>query len=348
MFQLEDVKNKRTPDFENLLTVLRREQPPRYTLFEFFLNDPLEAYVTGAKLDPNDPEDVFKNKIEAFAMLGYDYTTMHASDFVFPHKQNEHGKASISVNEGAIITDPESYKAYQWPDPEAAYNGRLERLAPYLPEGMKFVVYGPSGVLENVMALTGYDNLCYMLADEPELVEEIFYMVGSRLIKYYKQIVEIDCVGALISNDDWGFNTQTMLSTADMRRLVFPYHKQMVELAHSAGKPIFLHSCGNLERVMDDVIDSMGYDGKHSYEDKIMPVEEAYDRYGGRIAIMGGIDMDYVCRADPKDVYNRSLAMLEKTGGKGYALGTGNSIPEYVPYEGYFAMIAAALNNEIK
>lgn len=62
----------------------------------------------------------------------------------------------------------------------------------------------------------------------------------------------------------------------------------------------------------------------------------------------GGIDMDYVCRADPKDVYNRSLAMLEKTGGKGYALGTGNSIPEYVPYEGYFAMIAAALNNEIK
>ena len=40
--------------------------------------------------------------------------------------------------------------------------------------------------------------------------------------------------------------------------------------------------------------------------------------------------------------------MLEKTGGKGYALGTGNSIPEYVPYEGYFAMIAAALNNEIK
>lgn len=100
MFTLSDVKNKRTPNFENLLAVLRRERPPRYTLFEFFLNDPLEAYVTGAKLDPSDPEDILKNKIEAYAMLGYDYTTMHASDFAFPHKQNEHGKASVSVNEG--------------------------------------------------------------------------------------------------------------------------------------------------------------------------------------------------------------------------------------------------------
>lgn len=167
MFTLSDVKNKRTPNFENLLAVLRRERPPRYTLFEFFLNDPARGICDGAKLNQQTRRIYLKNKIEAYAMLGYDYTTMHASDFAFPHKQNEHGKASVSVNEGAIITDPESYKAYQWPDPEAAYNGRLERLAPYLPEGMKFVVYGPSGVLENVMALTGYDNLCYMLADEP-------------------------------------------------------------------------------------------------------------------------------------------------------------------------------------
>ena len=77
MFTLSDVKNKRTPNFENLLAVLRRERPPRYTLFEFFLNDPLEAYVTGAKLNPSDSEDILKNKIEAYAMLGYDLSLIH-------------------------------------------------------------------------------------------------------------------------------------------------------------------------------------------------------------------------------------------------------------------------------
>lgn len=54
--------------------------------------------------------------------------------------------------------------------------------------------------------------------------------------------------------------------------------------------------------------------------------------------------MDFVCRADPQAVYTRAKAMLERTSERGaYALGTGNSVPEYVPDEGYFAMIRAAL-----
>ena len=47
------------------------------------------------------------------------------------------------------------------------------------------------------------------------------------------------------------------------------------------------------------LIDEMGYDGKHSYEDTIEPVEEAYERYHRRIAILGGIDVNFVCRATP-------------------------------------------------
>jgi hypothetical protein len=99
---------------------------------------------------------------------------------------------------------------------------------------------------------------------------------------------------------------------------------------------------GSLDAFMTDIIDDIGYDGKHSYEDAIMPVEEAYDTYGSRIAILGGIDVDYVIRATPEEVYKRSCAMLERASGRGgYALGTGNSVPEYVPAEHYFAMTAA-------
>ena len=85
-------------------------------------------------------------------------------------------------------------------------------------------------------------------------------------------------------------------------------------------------------------------DARHSYEDTILPVEEAYERYGDRFAIIGGIDVDFVCRARPDEVYGRARAMLERTAGRGgYALGTGNSVPDYVPDENYFAMIRAAL-----
>ncbi len=49
---------------------------------------------------------------------------------------------------------------------------------------------------------------------------------------------------------------------------------------------------------MEDIICDMKFDGKHSYEDNIIPVEEAYRRWGGRIAILGGIDVDFLIRSE--------------------------------------------------
>jgi len=69
-----------------------------------------------------------------------------------------------------------------------------------------------------------------------------------------------ETVGALIANDDWGFKTQTMLSPADLRRYVFPWHERIVETIHAAGKPAILHSCGFAGEIMDDIIDGMKYD----------------------------------------------------------------------------------------
>jgi len=209
-----------------------------------------------------------------------------------------------------------------------------------LPEGMKFVIYGPGGVLENAISLVGYDNLCVMIFEEPELAKNIFDAVGSRLVSYYEQFIENDLVCAIISNDDWGFKTQTMLSPADMRKYVFPWHKKIAEVAHKHGKPVALHSCGYLEEVMEDVIEDMKFDAKHSFEDTILPIEDSYEKYKGRIALLGGIDVDFVCRASPEEISKRSREMLERTAKYGgYALGTGNSVPEYVPQSGYFAMV---------
>ena len=51
---------------------------------------------------------------------------------------------------------------------------------------------------------------------------------------------------------------------------------------------------------MDDVIDDMGYDGKHSYEDNICRWKRPTNAMHRRIAILGGIDVDFICRATPE------------------------------------------------
>jgi uroporphyrinogen decarboxylase len=279
--------------------------------------------------------------------LGYDYATTHASDMSFPVQAGEEHLASRSMNLTSMIHDRASFQAYSWPDPDKCDFGNLEHVAAALEPGMKIIVFGPCGVLENVMAIVGYEMLCLMLADDPDLVREVFDAVGSRLYRYYEIALQHPAVGAVIINDDWGFATQTMFSPDQMRQYVFPWHQRMVELAHRANRPAILHSCGQLEAIWEDIIEVLRYDGKHSYEDKILPVEEAYERYGRRIAILGGIDLDYVCRRTPQEVEARSRAMLERAATRGaYALGTGNSVPEYVPPVNYFAMIRAATGSD--
>ncbi len=329
---------KAEPDFEQLLKVLRREVPDRPTLFEFFLNGPLHTKLaTGGGVEPGSPEET----VVAFRNAGYDYTTISPSDFHFPVGEH-HNAQTISLNEGNVIRDRASFDLYRWPDPAKADFSLLERGAVVLPEGMKAICQGPGGLLENIISLVGFDNLCFLLADDPELTAEIFDAIGSRLVDFYRILVQHDAVGAIIGNDDWGFKTQPMISPDDMRRYVVPWHKRIAQVAHDAGKPAIMHCCGNVDDLMDDIINDIGYDGKHSYEDTIMPVEDAYETYGSRIAILGGLDVDFVIRSTPEEVYHRAKAMLERSAERGsYALGTGNSVPEYIPDDHYFAMIRA-------
>ena len=330
---------ERKPDINNLYKVLRREMPERPVLFELFLNTPLYAKLSG-ETDPNAGRaDWVRFVAKAFAAGGYDYATAHGSAFNFP-KNKRDSKATVSLNESVMITDRASFDAYPWPDARDFSFEALD-VADDLPAGMKLMLMGPGGVLENVISLMGYDNLCLMMYDDPQLVQDVFEKVGRCMLGYYEKGLEYKSVGLLMSNDDWGFNTQTMLPPAQLRELVFPWHKKMVDLAHAKGIPAVLHSCGFFGEVMDDVI-AMGFDGKHSYEDNILCVEDSYRKWGDRIAILGGIDLDFIVTKTPEEVYARSKAMLA-LGQKGYALGTGNSVPEYVPWENYFAMTKAAL-----
>lgn len=345
------------PDFDNVLAVLRRDVPARPTLFEFFLNERLyEKLAPGSMAKLRELGDAMADvvdglafspsvqaqscRIAAYHRAGYDYASVIVPGFKFPSERS-YATRTVSINQGGMIHDWASYEAYPWPDPDKADYARLDSLAQALPIGMKMIVYGPGGVLENVTELVGYETLCYWLADDPRLVEAIFDQVGSRLVRYYELASVHPAVGACISNDDWGFKTQTMFSPRQMRQYVFPWHKRIVNAVHAAGKPVILHSCGHFARIIDDLV-NLGYDGRHSYEDVILPVEEAYELHRDKFAILGGIDIDFICRATPEQVYARAKGLLEQTAERGgYALGTGNSVPDYVPDENYFAMLRA-------
>ena len=63
------------------------------------------------------------------------------------------------------------------------------------------------------------------------------------------------------------------------------------------------------------------------------------EKYGDKIGNFGGIDTDAVCRLDKASLREYITDVVQKcTGHGGFAFGSGNSIPDYVPVENYLNM----------
>jgi len=307
------------PDFNQLLKVLRREQPDRPVLFEFCIDQhylrKLVEERGGNWIDPeNTPGDLLANWINGFTAAGYDFATFPTwvSNFLPFMRDDREVLASRGMAHGGVITDRASFEAFDWKDDDDGDFSLIESCRDLLPEGMKLVVFSPGSVLEGMMSLAGYEDLCFMLADEPELFSDLADAVGSRILSFIDKATRSDVVGAAFIPDDWGFKTQMFFDAETMRRYIFPWHRKIVDLLHARGLPAILHSCGKLDWIWDDII-HLGYDAKHSYEDVIEPVESIYDRLGEHLAICGGIDVDFLCKETPEVIERRCRAMLEHT-----------------------------------
>jgi uroporphyrinogen decarboxylase len=234
----------------------------------------------------------------------------------------------------------EDFEKYPWPNPEEIVLVQLDYLNLVVPEGMKISAH-VLGVFEQTSFLMGFETLAYALYDQPDLVDAVFAKIGALCTAAARHAASLDNVGIILQSDDMGSNNGTLIKPDMLRERVLPYHKRMAEIAREAGKIFVLHSCGNLTAIMDDLIDEVGIDAKHSFQDAIMPVEEVYERWGDRISVLGGVDMDLLGRGTQEQVRERVRQILDAcaASGTGYCLGSGNSIPDYIPVENYLAML---------
>ncbi len=335
---------KRQTDYKRFLKMVNHEPTDVPLFFEHYVEPGVKSDVLGDdKVEQDEPKWGWAiNTMNAHVKLGCDVCQVGISilsDFTYPQPEHEEGE-SISQNTNAMIYDDASFKNFPFPDPGKAdvefYLNKLEESAP---EGLKVFIGAGRGIFESLVDLVGFDNLCMMTFDNPELIKKIVDEVGSRAYRFIEKGINHDFVIGYYTSDDWGYKTALMFSPDFMREYIFPWHKKIVELAHSAGKIAMLHSCGNIDIIMDDIIDDLKYDALTSFEDVIEPVESVYERYGDRIAIVGGLDQDYMHTASPEEIRARAKKLFEMSKDKGgYALGTGNSITDSMPKENWEAI----------
>jgi uroporphyrinogen decarboxylase len=220
----------------------------------------------------------------------------------------------------------------------------MARVARLAPEGLGVMTGGaePFSVLTD--QLLGVETLSLLLYENPALVRHLADRVGQIVLDMVELTTALPFIDGYVLGGDLGYKTATVVSPAVLRELIFPWYRRFVDAAHRHGKIILLHSCGNLAQVMDDIV-ACGFDGKHSFEDAITPgLAELHARYGGRLALIGGVDVDFLCRASEAQIRQRVRDTIDRMApGGGYILGSGNSIPEYCPVESFWAMLDEGL-----
>jgi uroporphyrinogen decarboxylase len=211
-------------------------------------------------------------------------------------------------------------------------------MAKHLPDGMKATALGCT--FGPLVTTLGFETMCTLLYEDPDLVRAVAEKWGYLNLELYERMLPHECVGFAWQADDLGYKTQTLLSPAHLREYVLPWFAQYADLAHRHGKMIWLHSCGDIYAIMEDLIEDVGIDAQQSFQDEIMPITVFMDTYGDRIAGLGGVDMDKLCRLPEPELRAHCRSMLDHCMPKGrYAFGTGNSVANYIPLDNYLAMM---------
>jgi len=335
--------------------ILRQGTPRRVHFIELFLDGEVQTAICERfglleGLDPDDPYYPQKRQVILQRELGYDYVRAGLEDFDWPLKraiiadtaelERASGRSFMEEHVGPI-TNWDEFEAYPWPDPLAASTRSMEWYQKNLPDDMCIVASGGfAHFAEHVTWLMGYETLCYALYEQRDLVAAICDRVTEIYRIALARMLEFDRMKVVWGSDDMGFRSGTLVSPADTREFMLPGHKLMAEMAHASGRPYLMHSCGNMSAIMEDLIEDVRIDAFHSFEDTILDVITAKELYGDRIAMLGGIAVDFMCRASEEQIRQRVRETLDRCmPGGGYCLGTGNSVANYIPLDHYLAMM---------
>ena len=275
---------------ERIVAVLERQEPDRVPTFEWKVSQPIiDAFVPGG-----DVFDFTEAADQDAVCCAPSYKKIEIIDedtFVdeFHIRRHLTGVDRYPVSVGYPITDMESFKQYEPPPLDAP--GRFDRIEHVVDRfgGERAVVVNLHDIFSFPRDMMGLDNFLISFITQPDLVRELvgfsvdYNLDLARLVK--KRGIEIIGIG-----DDLADNKAPFVSPEMFRGFLYPEFKRVVQGYKKLGFYVIKHSDGNLNPILDMLVDA-GIDCLDPIDPLgSMDIEYIRKAYGGRIARKGNVD----------------------------------------------------------
>jgi uroporphyrinogen decarboxylase len=205
----------------------------------------------------------------------------------------------------------------------------------------RFFCYASGVGYQAITAQVHPDQLLEAMLTDPEWVKDMIDTNTELVLGLFGALVEKGyAFDGYWCSDDLGYRNGLMFSPRVYRELVMPAHVALCAFCQKHGIAPFLHTCGNVNEVVDDLIEA-GWGCLQPLEVKSqMDVIQLKRDYGDRLALMGGIDVRVMADGTDEEIEEevRSKLLVAKEHG-GYIYHSDHSVPDNVSFSRYQRMI---------
>ncbi|MBN1349081.1 hypothetical protein JXJ21_06720 [candidate division KSB1 bacterium] len=177
------------------------------------------------------------------------------------------------------LTIPDVTEAKRW---ESVKNAREAA-------GDKFLLANGISIYERVHFIRGLENTWMDIYDVPEKLGKLIDILVDMNLYAIERFARIEADGYIIG-DDWGLQNRLMIQPDAWREIWKPRYARIFNAAHAAGMLTFLHSCGHIVDILDDLIE-IGLDVIHMDQQENMGLELLGKRFGGRLTFYSPVDI---------------------------------------------------------
>ncbi len=234
------------------------------------------------------------------------------------------------------ITEPEQMWTFEFPKAEVfdtSWTARWANETEYFISGQ---TGGPFGTLE---MLLGWENAMVFSKTDPSAVKDLARRAGELFAEIGRMSAEAGADMVTVA-EDLAFNTGTFFSPETLREMIFPVIKEEVREIKKSGVPVMMHSDGDLNKVMEDIIDC-GFDVLQSLQPSAgMDITEIKRKYGDKLCLLGNLDLNWLMPFGTVEDVREAVRSLIRTAapGGGFILSTCNVLTRDIPVENAIAM----------